>query len=103
VAYATNLLAPASAFRWIRGEDGVTSYRVADAKFFTNPFCATCRSIMPHIEGSSGLAIVPAGSLDGDPGARPGLHIYVGSKAPWFEIADELPRFDESPPRSAPA
>jgi hypothetical protein len=26
---------------------------------------------------------------------RPTEHIVVGSKAPWFEITDDLPRFDE--------
>jgi hypothetical protein len=27
----------------------------------------------------------------------PQRHVFVGSKAPWFEIADALPRFDASP------
>jgi hypothetical protein len=25
------------------------------------------------------------------------MHIFVGSKAPWFEIADDLPRHDAAP------
>jgi hypothetical protein len=41
---------------------------------------------------------VPAGNFDDDPGARPEAHILVGSKAPWFEITDDIPRFDEYPP-----
>jgi len=32
------------------------------------------------------------GTLDDDPGLRPSLHIFVGSKAPWFDIADDLPQ-----------
>ena len=39
----------------------------------------------------------PAGSLDEDPGMRPQAHIFVGSKAPWFEITDQLPQFKEFP------
>jgi len=35
------------------------------------------------------------GTLDDDPGLRPQAHIFVGSKAPWYEIADELPRYEE--------
>jgi hypothetical protein len=27
-------------------------------------------------------------TLDGDPGVRPGSCIFVGGKAPWFEISD---------------
>jgi hypothetical protein len=40
---------------------------------------------------------VALGSLVDEPGIRPTGHIYVGSKAPWYEIADELPQYDELP------
>ena len=40
---------------------------------------------------SYGLAM---GTLDDDPRVRPSRHIYVASKAPWFEITVELPQFD---------
>jgi hypothetical protein len=43
-------------------------------------------------------AIVPAGSLDSDPGAQPLAHIHVGSKAAWFDITDRLPQYAELPP-----
>jgi hypothetical protein len=35
------------------------------------------------------------GSLIDVPRIRPTAHIFVGSKAPWFEITDELPQFEE--------
>jgi hypothetical protein len=38
------------------------------------------------------LAIVPMGALDDDPGVRPQAHIFVGSKAPWDVITDDLPQ-----------
>ena len=41
---------------------------------------------------------IPAGSIDGDPGIRTSVHIFVGSKAPWYEITDVLPQFDRFPP-----
>jgi len=34
--------------------------------------------------------------LDDDPGVRPESHIFVGSKAPWYDITDDLPQFAES-------
>ena len=40
---------------------------------------------------------IPAGLLDRDPGARPSLHIMVASKAPWYELSDEVVRYDEFP------
>ena len=38
---------------------------------------------------------VAMGSLVDDPSIRPAEHIYVGSKAPWFEITDDLPQAEE--------
>ena len=29
------------------------------------------------------------------PSIRPDHHIFVGSKAPWYEITDDLPQFQE--------
>jgi hypothetical protein len=29
---------------------------------------------------------------------RPTHHIFVGSKAPWFSITDDLPRYDAHVP-----
>lgn len=37
------------------------------------------------------------GTLDDDPGIKPSSHIFVGSKAPWFDITDDLPRHKEFP------
>ena len=45
---------------------------------------------------------VRMGTLVDDPGIRPMFHIFVGSKAPWHEITDLLPQYDELPP-DAPA
>jgi hypothetical protein len=40
---------------------------------------------------------VSLGVLQGTPNHLPDHHVYVGSKAPWFEITDELPQYDELP------
>src|SRR5215217_3504243 len=37
---------------------------------------------------------VALGSLVDAPTIRPGGHIFVGSKASWFEITDDLPQFE---------
>jgi hypothetical protein len=41
---------------------------------------------------------VALGSLMDDPSLRPSAHIFVGSKAPWFEITDDLPQFEAHAP-----
>ena len=69
------------------------------AQFFGTAFCKQCGSEVPRVSVERNFASVPAGSLDSDPGITPTGHIYVDSKAPWFEITDDLPQFAEMPPR----
>jgi len=38
------------------------------------------------------------GTLDGDPGAKPAMHIFVDSKAAWWDINDDLPAYEEWAP-----
>jgi hypothetical protein len=44
------------------------------------------------------MAFVAMGSLDDDPGVRPGSHIYVGSRADWDAVDDGLPQYEENGP-----
>jgi hypothetical protein len=37
---------------------------------------------------------VAMGSLVDAPSIRPTRHIFVGSKAPWFTITDDLPQYE---------
>lgn len=93
--HASNAFADLSTFRFTRGEDERTSYRVPNSERFASVFCRTCSSPMPRIHLDLDRVVIPAGSFDDDPGVRPGKHIYVGSKAPWFEISDALPQHVE--------
>ena len=97
-AHATNMLVPIDGLRFTRGEGELAEYKIPEAKFFTQTFCRICGSKAPRIARDRGFAIVPMGSLDDDPGIRLREHIWVGSKAPWHEITDDLPRYDEGPP-----
>ena len=57
--------------------------------------CAECGSLLYSVVRDGEWVHVAMGSLVDDPSIRPSEHIYVGSKAPWFEITDELPQNDE--------
>jgi hypothetical protein len=94
-AHASNIAVPLDGFRFTRGEDRLGSYKVPEAQFFTQVFCRTCGSPMPRADANRGFAVLAMGALDADPGVRPRNHIFVGSKAPWFEITDALPQFPE--------
>jgi hypothetical protein len=97
-AHASNLGVRVAQLRFTRGEDRLRSYKIPEAKFFTQVFCNVCGSKAPRVDPSRDLAVVPLGSLDDDPGVKPREHIFVGSKAPWFEIADSLPQYAEAAP-----
>jgi hypothetical protein len=59
--------------------------------------CSRCGSLLYSVVRDGEYVHVAMGSLREDPGIRPRAHIYVGSKAPWHEITDELPQFQELP------
>lgn len=40
------------------------------------------------------LVHISLGVLDDETDAKPSHHIFVGSKAKWYEITDGLPRYD---------
>jgi hypothetical protein len=97
--HATNLLVPLDGFRFLRGEELLTKYHPPAAKYYEHWFCKLCGSTMPRFDELRGFGVIPMGSFDEDPGARPERHIHVASKAPWETIAaDDLPRFDAGPP-----
>jgi hypothetical protein len=91
-AFASNLSIAADGLRLVQGEELLASYKVPEARFFTTVFCRRCGSKMPRVSPERGIAIIPMGSLDDDPGIRPQRHIFVGSKAPWYDITDDLPQ-----------
>ena len=57
--------------------------------------CAECGSLLYSVVREGEWVHVAMGSLVDAPTIRPSEHIYVGSKAPWFEITDDLPQNDE--------
>jgi hypothetical protein len=57
--------------------------------------CARCGSLLFSVVRDGAFVHVALGSLVDSPTLRPTKHIFVGSKAPWFEITDDLPQFEE--------
>jgi hypothetical protein len=57
--------------------------------------CAVCGSLLYSVVRDGRYVHVALGSLADEPSIRPTEHIFVGSKAPWFEITDELPQREE--------
>jgi hypothetical protein len=97
-AHGTNIFFKADQFRWLRGEDQIGDYKLPEARFFGVAFCKKCGGAAPRLSRERGIAVIPAGSLDSVPTIGPRAHIFVGSKAGWFDITDSLPQHAEMPP-----
>ena len=91
-AFRTRAAVPASSFRWLAGENLLAGYESSPGE--TRTFCRVCGATLATLFRDRPDEIgLPLGTRDDDPGVRPEAHVYVDSKAPWFEITDDLPRF----------
>jgi hypothetical protein len=57
--------------------------------------CGACGSLLFSVVRDGEYVHVALGSLLDVPSVRPTSHIFVGAKAPWFEITDRLPQYEE--------
>lgn len=57
--------------------------------------CRACGSLLYSVVGEGKTVHLALGSLLDTPSVTPSKHIFVGSKAPWFTIGDDLPQHEE--------
>jgi len=98
-AFASNILVDPKQFEWLSGEDLVGQFDHPDAKHFATCFCKQCGSSLPWLSQSGTAIIIPAGTLDEDPGIKPTQNIFWKDRAPWCASVDALPQYDELQPR----
>jgi hypothetical protein len=75
-----------------KGEDEVMIYGDETAN---DTHCRICGSLLYSVVRDGTFAHVAMGTLVDEPTIRPSKHIFVGSKAPWFTITDDLPQYEE--------
>lgn len=80
-------------FRLLRGEELVRVFRPGQGA--VKAFCSVCGSSLFGASWPGGPEVsIRLGTIDGDPGIRPQFHTFVGSKAAWHDILDNLPRYE---------
>lgn len=83
-------------FRLLSGADMIRSY--ASSPSHDRRFCGNCGSnLLVALTDEPEDYYLAMGTIDGDPALPPAYHIFVGSKAPWYEIADTAPQFEAFP------
>ena len=78
--------------RIISGEDDLLIY---GEKLTHDVRCKLCGSLLYSVVREGAYVHVAMGTLIDVPSIRPTKHIFVASRAPWFEICDGLPQFVE--------
>ena len=96
-AHASNVFVAADQLTFVSGEDNISHFALEGAKVFGNAFCKTCGSSVPRVRADGSMYNVPAGSLNQAPGVEAKGHIFIASKADWFEVTESKPQWDEMP------
>lgn len=100
-AHASNIIVDPDQFEWTAGENHVGRYEHPEAKHFAVSFCTRCGSTLPWLTKSGRSVVVPAGSLDEDPGIRPRHNIFLARKAPWYVTADTILQYEALPTKES--
>jgi AcrR family transcriptional regulator len=87
-AFATFLTVPLHGFRWIAGEDALSTFQ--SSAYGKRTFCSKCGSVMPVVEPDTGVVFCPAGNLDGELGIQPQNLRFVGSNASLHALTDAV-------------
>jgi hypothetical protein len=74
------------------GEDSLAIFGEPDAH---DARCSGCGGFLYSVVREGQYIHLAMGSLRDDPTIRPTHHIFVGSKAPWETIHDDLPQYEE--------
>ena len=86
-------------FKFVSGEELITYFESSPGNY--RGFCRVCGSpIHSKFDSNPEVFGLPRGALNEDPQIKPTLHVFVGNKAPWYEITDSLPQYEELPPRA---
>ena len=76
----------------VDGGDGLMIWGEPDGN---HTRCGVCGALLYSVVREGKYVHVALGSLVDEPSIRPDHHIFVGSKAPWFEITDGLEQREE--------
>ena len=88
-SFATNVAVRRSSFKVISGSDLITSYESTIGKH--RNFCSKCGSpLFSEYLNEPETLYLRVGTVDNDSGLTACAHIWVASKAAWYDIRDNL-------------
>lgn len=84
-AFAANVILEPAEITWLSGEHLVKRFDYPGERQFSRVFCTECGSALPFINEAGDSLLIPAGSLDHDPGLLPDTNIFWEDRAAWYE------------------
>ena len=94
-AFATLVEFPFKSLSYRQGEENLTTFTAPSGT--KRSFCRTCGSIVSvWSDADTAWLDISASTLDTPVDMRPTHHIYVRSRAPWYEIRDDRPQHKAS-------
>ncbi|MBV8687873.1 MAG: GFA family protein [Alphaproteobacteria bacterium] len=88
---------PAGHLVWTRGADLIRAF--ASSGFGHRSFCGACGTpFLMEVDHQPETVDFSVATLDDPAAAAPGFHIFWGSRIPWFEPKDDLPRHEKFRP-----
>jgi ADP-ribosyl-[dinitrogen reductase] hydrolase len=81
-------------FRWLKGEEKLSSFESSPGKL--RHFCSICGSHLLAERINQPHVILRIATLDDDPGVAPQRHIWRSHGAPWL-FYENLPSYPEWP------
>ncbi len=91
--FATFTAIKKESLQFKQGKSHIRSH--AFSEHLSRNWCDICGTTLPFLEGEN--YSVPAGTLIDPCESKVMGHIFVGSKAPWYEITDELRQYETFP------
>ena len=101
-AFATYARVRTKKLRFVSGRDQLRELR--SSTHVTRSFCGACGSSLLFAHAAvPQLVWIAAGTLDDETAKNvaPDAHVFVGSKASWWTIADAISQHDEQRPEYA--
>lgn len=95
-AFASTARANRSEFRWVKGEDSLSSFESSPGKL--RHFCKNCGTHLVAEWVAQPQVILRVATLDEDPGTRPVANIWTSHDVPWLYNGTDVPSFPEAPP-----
>ena len=96
-AFSSVMPVPRDRFRWVKGEELLSSFESSPGKW--RRFCSRCGSQIVAERPAQPNVLLRLGCLDTPITDRPKEHIWRSDGASWFDPKDQLPEWAEFPRR----